>query len=425
MVLVSAMHITAAVYVNDWENGLIHDFQVWLEKLAPAGLDYRHHQTGEDNADAHLKRTIMGHQVMLPITAGKLDLGPWEQVFYAEFDGQRQEARRREGDGRVRRVNDRRSIPIVRSSASAPSIVQDGKVLLVKRRYEPLAGQWSLPGGAVEVGETLEACVAREMLEETGLEVEVGPVIEVFDRITRDDEGRVRYHFVLVDYCAGRLGGALHGRLRRRRGRVCRSGELPRTDLTAKATSVIGGRSQLDRQAAESAQMTLSRDEAWALLDRVDAEREPAETCAGGRGRGARLRAHVRRERRGLGHRRTAARFRLRALSDGGRSSVSRVRELRRRGYPEWVMRAILSHADYRACRARRRLEKTLFACDEMAGFVTAAALVRPSKSVLDLEAPSVIKRMKDKAFARAVSREDLRRAPRSSACRSRSTSPT
>jgi secondary thiamine-phosphate synthase enzyme len=89
MVLVSAMHITSAVYVNDWEDGLIHDFKVWLEKLAPAGLDYRHHQTGEDNADAHLKRTLMGHQVMLPITGGKLDLGPWEQVFYAEFDGQR------------------------------------------------------------------------------------------------------------------------------------------------------------------------------------------------------------------------------------------------------------------------------------------------------------------------------------------------
>jgi len=89
MVLVSAMHITAAVYVNDWESGLMQDFQVWLEKLAPSGLDYRHHQTGEDNADAHLKRTLMGHQVMLPITNGKLDLGPWEQVFYAEFDGQR------------------------------------------------------------------------------------------------------------------------------------------------------------------------------------------------------------------------------------------------------------------------------------------------------------------------------------------------
>lgn len=89
MVLVSAMHITAGVYVNDWEDGLIHDFQVWLEKLAPAGQPYRHHQTGEDNADAHLKRTLMGQQVILPITNGDLDLGPWEQVFYAEFDGQR------------------------------------------------------------------------------------------------------------------------------------------------------------------------------------------------------------------------------------------------------------------------------------------------------------------------------------------------
>ena len=89
MVLVSAMHITAGVYVNDWENGLIHDFQEWLERLAPAGKPYKHHQTGEDNADAHLKRTIMGHQVILPITDGDLDLGPWEQVFYAEFDGQR------------------------------------------------------------------------------------------------------------------------------------------------------------------------------------------------------------------------------------------------------------------------------------------------------------------------------------------------
>jgi len=89
MALVSAMHITAAVYVNDWEDGLIHDFQEWLEKLAPAGLPYRHHATGETNGDAHLKRTLMGHQVIVPITAGKLDLGPWEQIFYAEFDGRR------------------------------------------------------------------------------------------------------------------------------------------------------------------------------------------------------------------------------------------------------------------------------------------------------------------------------------------------
>ncbi|HXH84653.1 MAG TPA: secondary thiamine-phosphate synthase enzyme YjbQ [Candidatus Tectomicrobia bacterium] len=89
LALVSAMHITASVYVNDWENGLIEDFEEWLERLAPARPDYRHHRTGEDNADAHLKRTIMGHQVIVPVTGGRLDLGPWEQIFYAEFDGQR------------------------------------------------------------------------------------------------------------------------------------------------------------------------------------------------------------------------------------------------------------------------------------------------------------------------------------------------
>ena len=84
--------------------------------------------------------------------------------------------------------------------------------------------------------------------------------------------------------------------------------------------------------------------------------------------------------------------------------------ELRQRGYPEWVVRAILSHADYSGVARDSPLEKTLYACDEMAGFVTAAALVRPTRSILDLEAPSVLKRMKDKAFARAVSRDDLRR---------------
>jgi secondary thiamine-phosphate synthase enzyme len=87
--LVSAMHITAAIWVNDEEDGLKHDFQAWLDELAPARPDYRHHQTGEDNADAHLKRTLVHHQVILPITAGVLDLGPWEQIFYAEFDGTR------------------------------------------------------------------------------------------------------------------------------------------------------------------------------------------------------------------------------------------------------------------------------------------------------------------------------------------------
>ncbi len=89
MVLVSAMHITAGVYVNDNESGLIHDIDEWLEALAPAGPDYRHHQTGEDNADAHLKSMLVHHEVIVPITEGKLDLGPWQAIFYAEFDGQR------------------------------------------------------------------------------------------------------------------------------------------------------------------------------------------------------------------------------------------------------------------------------------------------------------------------------------------------
>ena len=86
--LVSAMHITAGIWVNDEESGLKQDVMEWLERLAPVG-DYRHHQTGEDNADAHLKRTLVHHQVILPLTKGALDLGPWEQVFYAEFDGRR------------------------------------------------------------------------------------------------------------------------------------------------------------------------------------------------------------------------------------------------------------------------------------------------------------------------------------------------
>lgn len=89
MVLVSAMHITAAVYVNDAESGLISDIDEWLENLAPFNPDYRHHLTGETNGDAHLKNLIMHHQVIVPITAGKLDLGPWQQIHYAEFDGQR------------------------------------------------------------------------------------------------------------------------------------------------------------------------------------------------------------------------------------------------------------------------------------------------------------------------------------------------
>ncbi len=89
MVLVSAMHITAGVWVNDAEDGLIADIDEWLEQLAPFRKDYRHHRTGESNGDSHLKSLLVHHQVILPVTAGALDLGPWQQVYYAEFDGQR------------------------------------------------------------------------------------------------------------------------------------------------------------------------------------------------------------------------------------------------------------------------------------------------------------------------------------------------
>jgi secondary thiamine-phosphate synthase enzyme len=88
-VLVSAMHITAGVYVNDAEDGLIADIGEWLEKLAPYGPDYQHHRTGENNADAHLKSLLIHHEVIVPVTLGFLDLGPWQQIYYAEFDGQR------------------------------------------------------------------------------------------------------------------------------------------------------------------------------------------------------------------------------------------------------------------------------------------------------------------------------------------------
>ena len=88
-VLVSAMHITASVFVNDLEEGLFQDIWEWLEGIAPFKEDYKHHMTGEDNGDAHLKNLLMHHQIIVPITAGDLDLGPWQRVFYGEFDGQR------------------------------------------------------------------------------------------------------------------------------------------------------------------------------------------------------------------------------------------------------------------------------------------------------------------------------------------------
>ena len=89
MILVSAMHITAGVYVNDAEYGLISDIDKWVEELAPYDINYNHHHTGETNGDSHLKSLLIGHEVIVPVTGGRLDLGPWQQIYYAEFDGQR------------------------------------------------------------------------------------------------------------------------------------------------------------------------------------------------------------------------------------------------------------------------------------------------------------------------------------------------
>ena len=118
-------------------------------------------------------------------------------------------------------------------------IVQAGKVLLIRRRYEPLKGQWSLPGGAVEVGEPLERAVAREILEETGLVIDVGPVIDVFDRITHDDQQRVRYHYVLIDYLCHPVGGDLMAGSDVDAAEWVEPEQLPQYSLTEKTTAVI------------------------------------------------------------------------------------------------------------------------------------------------------------------------------------------
>lgn len=128
-------------------------------------------------------------------------------------------------------------------------VVSDEKVLLVKRGQQPLAGQWSLPGGAVEVGETLEACLLRELREETGLEVEVGPVVEVFDRITHDAAGRVEYHFVLVDYLCWPVAGHLHPSSDVDDAVFVAPADLGRYSLTAKAMAVIERAFELAREA--------------------------------------------------------------------------------------------------------------------------------------------------------------------------------
>ena len=118
-------------------------------------------------------------------------------------------------------------------------IVKDGRVLLVKRRYEPLAGRWSIPGGTLELGETLETGLTREMQEETGLTIEVGPVIEVFDRIIVDADKRVRYHFVLVDYLCWPIGGSLQAGSDVDEAVMVDPASLDEYDLTEKAREVI------------------------------------------------------------------------------------------------------------------------------------------------------------------------------------------
>jgi 8-oxo-dGTP diphosphatase len=128
-------------------------------------------------------------------------------------------------------------------------IIQDGKVVLIRRRYEPLAGQWSLPGGTLELGETLESGTAREMLEETGLVVTVGPVIEVFDRIMFDDTRRVRYHFVLVDYLCWPMSGELRAGSDVDDAALVAPDDLARFQLTTKATAVIERGLRLAREA--------------------------------------------------------------------------------------------------------------------------------------------------------------------------------
>ena len=128
-------------------------------------------------------------------------------------------------------------------------IVDQGRVVLVKRRFEPLAGHWSLPGGAVELGETLDACVARDLQEETGLIVDVGPVIDVFDRITLDDEQRVQFHYVLIDYLCWRVGGTLRAGSDVADAVLVDPSALEPYGLTEKATAVIARALELARDA--------------------------------------------------------------------------------------------------------------------------------------------------------------------------------
>jgi len=145
---------------------------------------------------------------------------------------------------------DRRQYPERPIVGVGAVIVDAGNVVLIRRRFEPLAGQWSLPGGTLELGESLEAGAAREVLEETGLQVEVGPIVEVFDRIMLDEERRVRYHFVLVDYLCRPVGGTLQAGSDVDAAVMVAPASLGAYDLTEKAAAVIARGLELDRAAA-------------------------------------------------------------------------------------------------------------------------------------------------------------------------------
>ena len=146
-------------------------------------------------------------------------------------------------------MNDSRQYPARPIVGVGGVIVVGAHVVLIKRAFEPLKGHWSLPGGGVEVGETLEEAVAREMLEETGLVVEVGPVVEVFDRITRDEDGRVRYHYVLVDYLCWPVSGSLRAGGDVADAVLAEPADLDRFGLTTKAAAVIARALELHREA--------------------------------------------------------------------------------------------------------------------------------------------------------------------------------
>ena len=295
-------------------------------------------------------------------------------------------------------------------------VVRDGRALLVRRGHEPRKGEWSLPGGLLDLGEALVDAARREVKEETGLDVEVGPMIETFNRVHRDGEGRIRYHFVIVDFvCWAGAGEAVAGSDAEAVAWVT-ADQLDAYAVNAHAKAVIVRGLEFQAPSPQapvpelsSLVMTVSREAAWQLLTewtQSESLRKHALAVE------AAVRGYARQQ--GANEEEWAVVALLHdfdyerypTLGDHPNKGCDHLRSL---GYPEWVMRAILSHAsEITGVQPESPVEKALVACDELAGFVTAASLVRPSKSVLDLEAKSVIKRMKDKAFARQVPRDHL-----------------